>query len=137
MTFNNPIGSEKADRLVHLLPLGPASRTLDAGCGTGEFLLRVVDRHGGRGVGVDRDPKCIEAARQSAAARALVSRCEFHVVDANKFEAARGAFDAGICIGSTHAFGAGDAAYPNTIAQLQQWVRPGGCVLLLEAGARA
>lgn len=132
MTFNNPIGSEKADRLVDLLPLGPQTRTLDAGCGTGEFLLRVVARHGGYGVGVDRDPTCIEAARQSAAARALASRCEFHAVDANEFEAARGAFDAGVCIGSTHAFGAGDAAYPNAIECLRQWVRPGGCVLLGE-----
>jgi SAM-dependent methyltransferase len=132
MTFNNPIGSEKADRLVDLLALGPGSRTLDAGCGTGEFLLRVVARYGGHGVGVDRDPKCIEAARQSAAARALASRCEFHTFDANEFKAARAAFDAGLCIGSTHAFGAGDAAYPNTIVRLQQWVRPGGCVLLGE-----
>jgi len=130
--FNNPIGSEKADRLVGLLPLGPESRTLDAGCGTGEFLLRVVARHGGCGIGIDQDSKCIEAARQAAAERALASRCEFHAVDANEFEAARGAFDAGICIGSTHAFGAGDAAYPNTIARLQHWVRPGGCVLLGE-----
>ena len=132
MMFNNPIGSEKADRLVDTLPLGPGSRTLDAGCGTGEFLLRVVARHGGHGVGVDRDPKCIEAARQSAAARALAPRCEFHAVDANAFDARRGAFDAGICIGSTHAFGAGDTAYPNTIERLQYWVRPGGCVLLGE-----
>src|SRR6266850_6135670 len=27
--------------------------------------------HGGHGVGVDRDPKCIDAARQSAAAREI------------------------------------------------------------------
>lgn len=132
MTFNNPLSSEKADRLVQLLQLGPGSRTLDAGCGTGEFLLRVVAHHGGHGVGVDRDPKCIDAARQSAAARGPASRCEFHAADAAEFEDARGAFDLGICIGSTHAFGAGDAAYPNTIRRMQELVRPGGWVLLGE-----
>ena len=103
---------------------------MDAGCGTASSVARRARRR--PGFGVERNPKCIAAARQSAAARTLASRCEFHVVDANEFEVARGAFDAGICIGSTHAFGAGDAAYPNTIARLQQWVRPGGCVLLGE-----
>lgn len=132
MIFNNPIGSEKADRLVELLQLGPGSRTLDARCGTGEFLLRVVAHHGGRGVGVDRDPKCIDAARQSATTRALASHCEFHATDVSEFEYARGAFDLGICIGSTHAFGAGDSAYPNTIRRMQELVRPGGWVLLGE-----
>ena len=130
--FNNPIGSEKADRLVQLLQLGRDSRALDAGCGTGEFLLRVVAHHGCTGVGVDSDPKVIAAARASAAARALESRCEFHAADASESEAARGAFDLGICIGSTHAFGSGDAAYPSSIRRMQEWVRPGGSVLLGE-----
>jgi rhodanese-related sulfurtransferase len=44
----------------------------------------------------------------------------------NLLETEPGAFDLGICIGSTHAFGSGDAAYPNTIGRLRQIVRPGG-----------
>ena len=102
MLFNNPIGGEKADRVVQLLELPAGSRAFDAGCGTGEFLLRVVARHGASGVGVDRDPRCIAAARENAVARGLVGRCEFHVADVNEFAAGRGGFDLGICIGSTN-----------------------------------
>ena len=132
LIFNNPIGSEKADRLVQLLALQPASRVLDAGCGAGEFLMRAVAYHGCRGVGIDSDARCINTARESAVTRGLASSCEFRAADVNEFEPDRGAFDLGVCIGSTHAFGAGDAAYPNTIRRLKEWVRPGGQVLLGE-----
>ena len=45
---------------------------------------------------------------------------------------AESAFALGICIGSTHAFGAGDSAYPNTFERLKQLVRPGGYLLIGE-----
>ena len=41
-------------------------------------------------------------------------------------------FDLAICMGSTHAFGAGDAAYPNAIRELSRLVRPGGRLLIGE-----
>ncbi|MGH7488173.1 MAG: SAM-dependent methyltransferase [bacterium] len=132
MVFNNPIGSEKADRLVQLLELRPGGRALDVGCGTGEFLLRVVAHHDVHGVGLDRDSKSIAAAREGATARGLAGRCDFQEVDANDFRADPGTFDLGICIGSTHAFGMGDVAYPNTIDRMIELVRPGGYVLVGE-----
>ncbi len=132
MNFNNPIGSAKADQLVQLLELQPGNRALDAGCGTGEFLLRVVAYHSANGIGVDRDPQCIAAARESAATRQLTSRCEFRTADVNELVTERGEFDFGICIGSTHAFGSGEAAYPNTIRRLTEAVRPGGLILIGE-----
>jgi cyclopropane fatty-acyl-phospholipid synthase-like methyltransferase len=107
MVFNSPIGDEKADRLVQLLELPPGGRALDAGCGTGELLLRVVAHHGVHGVGVDQDPRCIAAAQAKAGARGLVSRCEFRAADVRVLEVGPAAFDLGICIGATHAFGAG------------------------------
>jgi SAM-dependent methyltransferase len=132
MAFNNPIGSAKADQLVQLLELQPGNRAFDAGCGTGEFLLRVVAGYSAHGIGVDRDPQCIAAARESAAARGLTSRCEFRTADVNEVAAEPGEFDLGICIGSTHAFGAGETAYPNTITRLSKAVRPGGLILIGE-----
>ena len=132
MAFNNPIGSAKADQLVQMLELRPGSRALDAGCGNGEFLLRVVASHAVQGVGVDRDPHCIAAARESAAERGLESQCEFRSADVNELAATPGEFDLGICIGSTHAFGSGETAYPNTIRRLSEAVRPGGLLLIGE-----
>lgn len=132
MIFNNPIGSEKADRLVRRLAVRAGSRALDAGCGNGEFLLRVVAHHHVDGVGVDQSPRCVGTARENAAARGLASRCQFHAGDVKAFAAEPGAFDLGICIGSSHAFGKGDRAYPAAVERLSEWVRPGGHVLIGE-----
>jgi ubiquinone/menaquinone biosynthesis C-methylase UbiE len=133
MLFNSPISSEKADRLVQLMQLRPGCHTLDAGCGTGEFLLRIVAYHGASGVGVDQDPRCIAAGQASATTRGLSSRCKFLATNVSEYKAESGTFDLGICIGATHAFGAGDAAYPNAINRLIQLVRPGGYVLIGES----
>jgi len=132
MHFNSPISSEKADEFVRSLELRPDSRALDIGCGTGEFLLRVVAHHGVRGLGIDHDARCIAAAQTAATARGFQSRCEFRRGDANSFEAKPHTFDLALCIGSTHALGAGEAAYPNTIERLKCLVRPAGYVLIGE-----
>jgi SAM-dependent methyltransferase len=138
LLFNSPLSSEKADRLVQLLELNPAQRVLDAGCGTGEFLLRVIEKYSVQGLGVDRDAACIATAQESAAERGLSARVEFRATDMseltkNDLTAERGAFDLGICIGSTHAFGLGEVAYPNAIERLCKLVRPSGLILLGES----
>jgi SAM-dependent methyltransferase len=51
----------------------------------------------------------------------------------NVFDAGTDTFDLGICIGATHAFGAGEAAYPNAIRRLKHHVRPGGYLLIGES----
>ena len=129
MFFNSPISSETADRLVRRMEFRSSGRALDAGCGTGEFLLRVVAHHEMRGLGIDQDPRCISAAMAAASARGLAARCEFCAGDVKALEKKPSTFDLGICIGSTHAFGVGDAAYPNAIDSLKHLVRPGGIVL--------
>ncbi|HYE18179.1 MAG TPA: class I SAM-dependent methyltransferase [Tepidisphaeraceae bacterium] len=132
--MNSPISDAKADRLVRWLGLAAGQRVWDAGCGAGEFLLRAVAACDGvAGLGVDQDATGIAAARAAAAARGLATRCAFREGDANAPEFARGEYDVAICIGSTHAFGAGEAAYPSAIARLRAAVRPGGLVLIGEA----
>jgi ubiquinone/menaquinone biosynthesis C-methylase UbiE len=132
MLFNSPIGNARADQLVKLLELPPGSRVLDAGCGTGEFLLRVVAAHSAHGVGVDKDAGSISRARETAAARQLAARCEFRAADMNELPFKPGEFNAAICIGSTHAFGSAEAAYPNAIQRLSEVVCPGGLILIGE-----
>ena len=132
MLFNNPISPEKAERLIDLLALSPESRVLDAGCGEGEFLIRVIERYGCHGVGVDNNPLCIKAAREKVTQRLPEVDTSFVESGIDEAELKTGSFDAAICMGSTHAFGMGDAAYPNALDALKDLVRPGGLLLIGE-----
>ncbi len=129
--FNNPISPEKADGLVRLLGLPEGARVLDAGCGAGEFLLRVVAASGAEGLGIDLDPRCIDEAR-ARAQRLERGSCEFREGDMQAVELPDAGFDLAICLGSTHAFGSGEAAYPGALSVLSRVVRPGGIVLIGE-----
>src|SRR5437588_4357178 len=62
--FCSPLSEEKADRLIDLLDLHPAAHVLDAGCGKAELLIRVVERYGATGVGVDKSPYFMRYARE-------------------------------------------------------------------------
>jgi SAM-dependent methyltransferase len=130
--FNNPLSSKRADDLVRLLELSPLDGVLDAGCGRGEFLIRVVEASGCRGLGIDRDAACIAAARLAAAGRAPAERCEFRAADTREVSLEPASFAAGICLGATHAFASGAAAYPAALERLGQLVRPGGKLLIGE-----
>ena len=52
----NPTSEEKLARLVDLVQLPTAARVVDIACGKGEFLIRLVEAYGVRGVGVDLSP---------------------------------------------------------------------------------
>ncbi len=132
MKFNSPLSPDKADRLIRLLDLGRDGRVLDAGCGQGEFLIRVIELTGASGLGMDVDSGSIVAARKNAEGRVQAQRCEFRVSDAQDEVPQDGSLDVAVCLGSTHAFGMGEAAYPNTIRRLSRAVRPGGRILVGE-----
>lgn len=132
MIFNNPLSPTKAEQLISLLDLTPGTRVLDAGCGQGEFLIRTIEATGADGLGLDREAKLIAKAQAAAAERVPSASCEFRQVDL-RLEALDGhAFDAAVCLGSTHAFADGDAAYPGALEQLTRAVSPGGRLLLGE-----
>ena len=133
MLFNNPLSAEKADRIIQLLDVSPGDDVLDVGCGYGEFLIRVLEACGARGLGIDSDADAIAAARKNADGRVASSLLELRTADIRQVSLADGSFDLAICIGSTHAFGDGEAAYPNTIQNLLRLVRPGGQILIGDA----
>ena len=60
--FNSPLSFEKANRLIDVLNLSGDAVVLDAGCGEGEFLIRLIEATGANGVGIDVDPACIAVA---------------------------------------------------------------------------
>ena len=58
------------DRVLALLDAKPGERALDVGCGKAEVLLRLIERYGVKGVGVDTNPAFLEQARTGLARRA-------------------------------------------------------------------
>ncbi|MFK7803725.1 MAG: cyclopropane-fatty-acyl-phospholipid synthase family protein [Anaerolineae bacterium] len=133
MLFNSPLSFEKADHLIDVLDCSAVDRVLDVGCGTGEFLIRLVDATGAAGVGIDIKSKLIGEAQEKAAARLAENvSIEFRTADMQEQTFAENSFDLAICIGSTHAFGIGEQAYPKALDQLSRLVKPGGQLLIGE-----
>jgi SAM-dependent methyltransferase len=126
--FHNPVDPAKLDWLLEDLGLGPSDRVLDVGCGPGELLVRLAERTGAGGLGVDLAAPQIEEARRRAAARAPGSALEFAARDAEALVGAEGGFALAACLGSTHALGGPERA----LGLLAGFTRPGGWVLIGE-----
>ena len=128
MDLWNPLPRDAALRLADAIPLGSGSRILDVGCGPATLLLRLLERSGARGVGVDVSPEALAIARANAQGHVDASRVEFRAVpfDAAVFD--DGSIDAALCIGSTHAAGGLDG----TLRALRRLLAPGGRALVGE-----
>ena len=55
MVICNPIGSDQLDEVIELIAPSPgrSGRAIDIGCGKGEFLIRLAERSGCAGLGID------------------------------------------------------------------------------------
>ncbi len=122
------MSSAKADELVALLDLLPGARVLDAGCGKGGLLFRVVETYGADGVGIDRSPHFMEEARARAAERPAVGTVELLEMDIAEYAVEPASLDLSICVGSTQLYG----DYRSALQVLSQLVRPGGLLLMGE-----
>jgi SAM-dependent methyltransferase len=132
MLFNSPLSSDKADKLVRLLDLSAETRVLDAGCGTGELLIRVLETGGVAGLGVDINTESLAAARSAADGRLGQGACEFRELNLQDELPEDNVFDVAICMGASHAFAPGEAAYPRALEVLSGLLRPGGQLLVGE-----
>jgi len=126
--FCSPLSEERADRLVELLDLAPGARVLDAGCGKAELLIRVVERYGAVGVGIDVSPYFMREAREKLKDHWSAESIELVEGDIEDFRAEPASFDLGICIGAAQLF----EDYRGAIAALKDLVRPGGLLLIGE-----
>lgn len=129
--FMSPLTEEKVDRVRSMLDVAPGARVVDIGCGSGEMLLRLVERSGAVGLGIDRNDAAIEEAQRRTAgmlARDAAVRVEWKIGEALPAFEGEALFDAALCIGATGAFGGLHGA----LAGLHRLVRPGGSVAIGE-----
>jgi cyclopropane fatty-acyl-phospholipid synthase-like methyltransferase len=114
------------DRTLDALRLAPGALVLDTGCGSGEMLLRALERDPTwRGLGVDLDEDAIAGARRNAEARLPGRDVRFEVRDAGEVD---GRHDAVLNVGSSHVHG----GYPAALGALRRLVADGGAVVLGE-----
>ena len=124
----NPMSLAKIDEMVGLLDLSPGARVLDVACGKAELLVRVAERWGIRGVGVDLSPYVVRQAREKAAARGVSGRLVLVESDGAAWDPGPEPYDLAMCVGASWVFG----GHAGTLRALRQRTRPGA-----GAGGRA
>jgi cyclopropane fatty-acyl-phospholipid synthase-like methyltransferase len=131
LPFANPMSEAAVDRMLDALRLPSGALVLDTGCGSGEMLLRALERDPTwRGLGVDLDEDAIAQARARAEERLPGRDVRFEVRDAGEVT---GRHDAVLNVGSSHVHG----GYPAALGALRALVGDGGTVLLGEGYWRA
>lgn len=128
--FMNPFSEEGFRELDAILDLPRGARIVDAGCGKGEFLRRLVLRTGGSGLGIEASPYTAREARRRAgdlapgADIAIKERkAEDHVSTLEPES-----FDAALCVGASWIWN----GWRGTLEALRGLAKPGGYVVLGE-----
>lgn len=126
--FCNPLGPDRVDELIALLELRPGARVVEAACGKGELLVRLAERYGVSGIGVDISPWEVPVARERAAARVPGARLEIVEADAATYPFEPASADLAICLGASWIWG----GHRGTLGALARIARAGGLVLVGE-----
>ena len=98
MLFNSPLHISKADHIIKQLNLKSGSHVLDAGCGDGEFLVRVAESYEIKGFGFDYNEHLIAQAQAKASQRIKSGNIIFSKQDATNFQGQHNLYDLIICI---------------------------------------
>ncbi|HEO70040.1 MAG TPA: class I SAM-dependent methyltransferase [Candidatus Hydrogenedentes bacterium] len=125
----NPTSEAKLARLVELLRLPKDAQVVDIACGKGEFLIRLAEAYGARGMGIDISPYHIADAQKSLIARTTSTGISFIQINGGDFKPDKPhSFELASCIGASWIFG----GYANTLDALIGMVKPGGWVVVGE-----
>ena len=101
LLFNAPATRDRIRGLLARLQLPTGGRVIDVGCGRGEMLAMLAKSAGVIGTGIDPDDAEITIARNR---RPSKGRLHWHCAKVADV-AVHPEWDAGICVGATHAFG--------------------------------
>jgi SAM-dependent methyltransferase len=122
----NPISAEKLGLLVELVQLPADARVVDIACGKGEFLLRLAEAYGVRGVGIDISPFFVADADRRRRARVPEARIDFAQMDGAEYKPDRQhSVAVASCLGASWVFGGHEA----TLDTLIDMVEPDGWVV--------
>lgn len=132
LLWNSPISEPKMSKYFEVLELSAEQRVLDVGCGCGEMLLRLHERYQIQGTGIDSSSEHIAEAKRRAQGRVPESALHFVKANAESFHVDPDSLDLAMCMGASHALGAGGGAYRNAIGRMIPWVVPGGLLLVAE-----
>src|SRR5574340_1771172 len=125
--IHNPITPEKLATLAAALSLGPGTRVLDLGSGSGEMLCTWARDHGVTGTGIDMSQLFTEQAKLRAEELGVTEQVTFIHGDAAGYVSDEKAGVAA-CLGATWIAG----GVAGTIELLAQSLRPGGLILIGE-----
>jgi SAM-dependent methyltransferase len=125
----NPMNDDKLARLVGLLRLPVEARVVDIACGKGEFLVRLAEAYGIRGIGIDISPFCIADAQRRLHMRAQGAEVVFGQMNGSDFRPEEPhIFTLASCIGASWVFG----GHAETLDALSGMVASGGWVIVGE-----
>ena len=125
----NPMSTGKLDEVLALFDLKPGDRVLDIACGKGETLVRLAERYGISGAGVDISPYCVADAKRKLEGRAPNAEVEFLNMGGADYQPEKPeSFDATMCIGASWVF----KDHRGTLDALKDMTRPGGLLLVGE-----
>ena len=125
----NPTSEEKLTRLVDLVQLPTTAHVVDIACGKGEFLIRLVEAYGVRGVGVDLSPFFIADAERRLRARVPQAGITFTQMDGADFKPDKPhSLTLASCIGASWVFG----GHARTLDALVGMAEPDGWVIVGE-----
>ena len=120
-----PLSDTAVDALMDLAAAAPPHTLLDVGCGSAQWLVRLLERvPDARGVGVDLSGEALAAAQTLANDRGVADRIDLRRQDAATI--GDGRFDAVLCVGSTHALG----GLEPTLDALHGWGGPGSVAVV-------
>jgi SAM-dependent methyltransferase len=127
--YLNPMSVEKFEELIALLRLPPGAHVLEIATGKGEFIIRLAERYGIEGTGVDLSPYHITDAREKQQERLPGARLKFLEMDGAEYRAEEPeSFELAACIGASWIYG----GHRETLQALKEMAAPGGWVIVGE-----